>query len=67
MVCPLGDCNVTSHAIMFRTLAVRTLNGTASERATNIPCHVGKLTHLQHCTIQQLSLMCLVSVSQTAG
>ena len=27
--------NVTSHAITFRTLAVRTLNGTASERATN--------------------------------
>ena len=26
---------VTSHAITFRTLAVRTLNGTASERATN--------------------------------
>ena len=27
--------NVTSHAITFRTLAVQTLNGTASERATN--------------------------------
>ena len=26
---------VTSHAITFRTLAVRMLNGTASERATN--------------------------------